>query len=181
MAWFGTENAMHIRRATSNDAGALAKVHIDSWRSAYRGLVPDAHLESLDCERRAQRFRESLGGNAGETHVAEQDGEVLGFLTLGACRDTDADQKATGEIWGIYLAPAHWRKGIGSLLCRYGEQRLRLRGYVAATLWVFAGNGPARRFYEAMGFKSDGASKTLNPGAPLEAVRYRKELGDAEK
>jgi ribosomal protein S18 acetylase RimI-like enzyme len=171
---------MEIRRATPEDAIALAEVHIDSWRSAYRGLVPDSHLDSLDYERRAQRFRESLAQNAEESYIAEQEGEVLGFLTLGVCRDTDVDQEKTGEIWGIYLAPEHWRKGIGTLLCRYGERILKARDYRIATLWVFAGNDQARRFYEAMGFKADGASRTLNPGTPLEAVRYRKELRDDE-
>ena len=172
---------MSIRRATPDDAAALARVHIDSWRSAYRGLVPDSHLEGLDYERRAQRFRESLAQNAEETYLAEQDGEVLGFLTLGGCRDTDVDQKTTGEIWGIYLAPGHWRKGIGTVLCRYGERILGARGYRSAILWVFAGNEQARRFYEAMGYRADGATKMLTPGAPLEAVRYRRELGDAEE
>jgi ribosomal protein S18 acetylase RimI-like enzyme len=172
---------MEIRRATPDDAVALAKVHIDSWRFAYRRLVPDSHLDGLNYERRAQRFRESLAQNAEESYLAEQKREVLGFLTIGACRDADVDQKTTGEIWGIYLAPGHWRKGIGTLLCRYGERILRERGYQSARLWVFAGNGQARRFYEAMGFKADGTSRTLNPGAPLEAVRYRKEVGDAER
>lgn len=143
--------------------------------------MPDSHLDSLDYERRGQRFRESLAQRAEESYLAEQDGEVVGFLTLGGCRDTDVDQKTTGEIWGIYLAPAHWRRGAGTSLCRYGERILKARGYRSATLWVFAANDSARRFYEAMGFKADGASKTLNPGAPLEAVRYRKELEDAER
>lgn len=168
---------MEIRRATPDDAAALARVHIDSWRGAYRGLVPDAYLDSLAYEGRTQRFRESLGADAEETYLAERDGNVLGFLTLGGCRDTDIDAQTTGEIWGIYLAPECWRKGIGSLLCRYGERILRARGYLAATLWVFGGNDSARRFYEAMGFRADGAAKMLNPGAPLEAVRYRKEFG----
>jgi len=174
---------MEIRRATPDDAVALAKVHIDSWRTAYRGLVPDSHLDGLNYERRAQRFRESLAQNAQnpeETYLAERNREVLGFLTLGGCRDADVDQKTTGEIWGIYLAPGNWRMGIGTLLCRYGERILEGRGYQSARLWVFAGNGQARRFYEAMGFKPDGGTKTLNPGAPLEAVRYRKELREAE-
>ena len=171
---------MDIRRATPADANALANLHVDSWRTAYRGLVPDSHLDSLDYDRRAQRFRESLSGHAEETYLAEQDGDVLGFLTLGGCRDEDVHQEATGEIWGIYLAPQHWRKGIGRLLCRYGERILRSRSYRIATLWVFAGNEQARRFYEAMGYKADGATNILSPGAPLEAVRYRRALGNAE-
>jgi len=173
-------NDMKIRCATPHDADALARLHIDSWRSAYRGLVPDSHLDNLNYDRRAQRFHESLAGHSEETYIAEQDSEVFGFLTLGRCRDEDLDREVTGEIWGIYLAPEHWGKGIGGLLCRYGERILRSRGYRIATLWIFAGNDQGRRFYEAMGYKADGARRTLNPGAPLEAVRYRRELKDAE-
>jgi hypothetical protein len=57
---------------------------------------------------------------------------------------------------------------------------LASRHFKQAILWVFEGNDSARRFYEAMGFKVDGASKTLNPGAPLKAIRYRKQLPLAE-
>ena len=107
---------------------------------------------------------------------------MLGFLTVGDCRDDDVDKQETGEIWGIYLAPVHWRKGIGRSLCQYGENLLRSRGYTVATLWVFKDNHQARRFYEAMRFQPDGASKTLHPGgAPVEAIRYRKELANAEQ
>jgi ribosomal protein S18 acetylase RimI-like enzyme len=167
---------MNIRRATPGDAGALAKVHVDSWRAAYRGLVPDSHLDNLDYERRSVRFRESLAASSEETYVAEENGKVVGFLTLGACRDEDVDREVTGEIWGIYLAPQHWRKGVGRLLCQRGEEILSTRGYTIATLWVFEGNHQARQFYEAMGFETDGASKSLNVGAPLQAIRYRKQL-----
>jgi ribosomal protein S18 acetylase RimI-like enzyme len=171
---------IEIRRATPDDALALATLHIDSWRSAYRGFVPTSYLDGLDYDQRTARFRESLAARAEETYLAEGDGDILGFLTVGPCRDEDVDGEVTGEIWGIYLAPQHWRKGIGTALCRYGEQLLRARGYRQAVLWVFADNDQARRFYEAMGFVADGASKVLRPGAPLEAVRYRKGLEDAE-
>lgn len=89
---------MNFRNATSDDANALAKLHVDSWRSAYRGLVPDSHLDSLDCERRAQRFRESIERNAEKTYIVEGDGKIFGFLTVGACRDADVDKDTTGEI-----------------------------------------------------------------------------------
>jgi ribosomal protein S18 acetylase RimI-like enzyme len=102
------------------------------------------------------------------------------MLTVGACRDTDVAHETTGEIWGIYLAPKHWRKGIGRTLCGYGERLLSRRGYLVATLWVLAGNGRARRFYEAMGFKADGASQMHDFDAALEAVRYRKALNSAQ-
>jgi ribosomal protein S18 acetylase RimI-like enzyme len=176
----GREVGIEIRQATPDDAVALARLHVDAWRSAYRGLVPDAFLEGLDYGRRAQRFRDALVANTEETYLAEQSGEVLGILTVGACRDADVDHETTGEIWGIYLAPQHWRKGIGRTLCQYGERLLSLRGYLAATLWVLAGNDRARRFYEAMGFSADGASRMHDFGAVLEAVRYRRALDSVE-
>ena len=170
-----------IRRATAEDAEALARLHVDAWRMAYRGLVPDSRLDGLDYERRAARFRERLGGHgleAGpskeETYVAEREGEVLGFVTLGDCRDADVDPARVGEIWGIYLAPRHWRQGAGTCLCRFAERLLASRGCVEVKLWVLAGNSRARRFYEAMGFAADGATKVLDLDAPLKAIRYGK-------
>jgi ribosomal protein S18 acetylase RimI-like enzyme len=157
----------------------MARVHIDSWRAAYRGLVPESFLESLDYARRAEGFRGFLVEHSGDTYAVAQAGKTIGFLTIGACRDADVDQEVAGEIWGIYLAPGYWRRGIGRQLCRRAEELLRAQGYVQATLWVFEGNEAARRFYEAMGFVPDGADKMLELGAPLRAVRYHKKLGDA--
>jgi RimJ/RimL family protein N-acetyltransferase len=171
---------MEIRRAVPGDAPALARVVIDAWRSAYRGLVPDAHLDALDYDERAQRFRDSLARNTQQTYLAEEAGETFGILTLGACRDADVDQEMTGEIWGLYLAPSHWRMGHGTSLARFGEQFLKAHGYRMSTMWVFAGNQAARRFYEAMGYVPDGAARTITAGTLLEVVRYRRTLSDPE-
>jgi ribosomal protein S18 acetylase RimI-like enzyme len=153
---------MDIRRATPYDAGAMAILHVDSWRAAYHGLVPDAFLDALEVDRRAERFREALSAGTEETYLAEQDGDLVGMLTIGACRDEDVDQKITGEIWGIYLAPQYWRQGIGSALCRYGE-RLLASAIIRSTLWVFARNKQARRFMKPWIY-SRRAAKMLNPG-----------------
>jgi len=112
--------------------------------------------------------------------VAEDSHELLGFMTLGGCRDADVELATTGEIWGIYLAPRHWRKGLGRRLCQCAEEMLNSRHYRQAMLWVLEDNDSARRFYEALGFQIDGAAKTLHLGTPLKAVRYRKELNRAE-
>jgi len=172
---------MKIRRATTDDAGSLARLHVDAWRAAYRGLVPDERLANLSYARSAERFRRSLAEGAEETYVAGKTGEAVGFVTLGACHDADVDQETTGEICCIYLAPTHWRKGLGTLLCRFAEETLRTRGYRTVTLWVFAGNARGTCFYEAMGYVPDGATKVLDVGAPLEVVRYRRALLNARR
>lgn len=53
---------------------------------------------------------------------------------------------------------------------------LSAHGFGRIVLWVFEGNDRARRFYEAMGYTPDGATKIIEVGAPLPAVRYSKEV-----
>jgi len=166
-----------IRAARVDDAEALARVHIDSWRAAYKGLVPESYLEKLDYEKRAERFHQFLSQpGTDDNFLIEFDREIAGFLTVGASRDGDLDQAATGEIWGIYLAQAFWRQGIGTALYRFGEKLLISRGYNQAILWVLEENNQARRFYEAMGFFVDGVERVYDLGAPLKGVRYCKML-----
>lgn len=170
---------LNLRRASSNDAPVLAKVHVASWKDSHSDIVPDSHLKGFTVERRTERFRESLASGAEETYVAEGDDQVLGFLTFGECRDPDVNHETTGEIWGIYLSPSHWRKGIGRFLAEQGEAMLSARGRSFATLWVLEANDQARRFYESMGFTTDGATKNVNLSDQLTAVRYRKRLKNA--
>ena len=167
---------MDIRPARVEDAPALARVHVDSWRAAYHGLVPDSSLEGFTYEWREGCFREALATGAEETYVIGRDGEIVALLTIGAARDPDLDARRTGEIWGIYISPDHWRRGIGSRLAEEAERILRSRGYEDAVLWVLEANQQARRFYEAMGFSPDGQSKDIDWGTVLKAVRYAKAL-----
>ncbi|HTY64845.1 MAG TPA: GNAT family N-acetyltransferase [Acidobacteriota bacterium] len=156
-------------------------MHVDSWRAAYKGLVPDEYLDHLDYEKRAVWFREHLGESSPEIFVIVESEEVLGFLTVGPSRDGDLATSKVGEIHGIYLSPGRWRQGIGRRVCRYAEDLLLSRGYSGASLWVFAGNESAKRFYESVGFAADGASKVLDVGVALDAIRYRKDIRRAEQ
>ena len=51
-----------IRAARVEDAAQIAAVHVRSWQSAYRGLLPQAYLDGLDHSNvRARRFYEAVG------------------------------------------------------------------------------------------------------------------------
>ena len=167
---------IHLRPATPDDAPTMATIHIEAWRTAYRGLVPDAFLASLDHRRRSERFRSFLETDVRNSYIIELDRVPVGHLTIGPCRDGDMADHAAGEIWGIYLLPTVWRKGIGSEVCRRAEEMLSEQGFGRVALWVFEGNDAARRFYEAMGYAPDGATRTIDVGAPLSTVRYMKAL-----
>jgi len=165
---------MKIRRVTVEDAVVAAKIHVDAWRSAYRGLVPDAFLQNMSYARREEAFRNSIAAKQGDMYLVEYQNTPVGLLTIGPCRDADLDIQTTGEIYGIYLIPETWRQGIGTWLAAEAERMLQARGYQQIMLWVFEGNSNARRFYEAVGYRVDGASKTIDLGKPLEVIRYRK-------
>ncbi|MDZ7816553.1 MAG: GNAT family N-acetyltransferase [Planctomycetota bacterium] len=167
---------LSVRLATVQDARKLAVIHVDSWRAAYTGLVPDKKLASLSYAKREKSFRDSLAHGREETWIAEQGDEPVGFATIGPCRDEDTAPSVIGEIWAIYLLPEKWRKGIGADLCRHAEGLLANRGFVCINIWVFRENRSARIFYEHMGYEPDGAQRELNIGKPLTAVRYEKRI-----
>ena len=171
---------MRIRRIGADDVAAVAQVHLESWNAAYRGLVPDEFLEGFTFEKRKDIAARGLADDAQETVVIEDDGRILGFVVFGASRDGDVEPKGAGEIWGIYIDPIHWRKGAGRKLAHHAQRALRERGFTVATLWVLEDNSGAREFYEKLGFCLNGGRKTVELGASLATVRYRKSIRDAE-
>jgi len=169
-----------IRDASPADADGIALVHVRSWQAAYRGLMPQEHLDQLDVARRAQGWTRSLTNadpSRYATLVAIADEQVAGFASIGPTRDPDADPASTGEVRAIYLLPQAWGQGLGRDLMSATLARLAVLGYQAATLWVLKENARARRFYQAAGFTTDGAEQTEDiAGAPVTEIRYRRDL-----
>lgn len=143
---------MNIRRASLADARAVAEVHVESWRAAYRDLVPQGYLDALSIDSREKFWRESIERESPELWLAEIESSVVGWVAFGASRDSDAVGRV-GEVSAIYLLPAHWSTGIGLKLWLTARGRLIERGFETATLWVFADNARAVRFYRAAGFE----------------------------
>ncbi|MEU4573430.1 MULTISPECIES: GNAT family N-acetyltransferase [Nonomuraea] len=167
---------MTVRQATPADAEAIAGIHVRSWQAAYRGLMPQDHLDGLDPAARLPRWRRLLGETAWPRSgilVAEDDGGVTGFTGFGPARDPDQDPASVAEITTLYLAPEAWGRGIGGALLGTAVDALTGAGYGLATLWVLDTNARARRFYEALGWRGDGTVKPDDlRGFPLTEVRY---------
>lgn len=166
---------VEIRYANMSDAKALGAIQSASWRAAYKGLVPEHVLEAYTPEVREKAFKEFLGAGTSLNAVALYDGSPAGFVCFEKCRDGDAPA-ARGEIWGIYLSPEYWRRGIGSKLLTWAIDELKNRGYTSVSLWVFEDNAGARAFYEQRGFTADGAKMGLEVGKKLAVVRYVKDI-----
>lgn len=165
-----------VRVATAGDAGAIARVHVSSWRAAYAGIVPDRVLARLDEARRAEQWRGWVdrGAEGVWVLVAEERGDVVGFVAFHSRGDR------AGEVQAVYLDPGWWRRGVGRMLMEAAEARLVADGVDEATLWVLTANGRARAFYERVGWQPDGATQDLDfDGTPVPEVRYRRSLEPA--
>jgi ribosomal protein S18 acetylase RimI-like enzyme len=167
-----------VRPATLDDALAIATIHVRAWQAAYQGIVPAAFLDSLSIEEREVRWRRNLAGDASATYVAAGADGVVGWASVGRCRDPDATS-ATGELWAIYVAPARWHRGVGQALWARGRSHLAGEGFKDVVVWVLEDNRLARRFYESAGFGGEPEqTKVLDiGGAGVREVRLRAPLG----
>ncbi len=158
-----------IREATADYARDLAVCHIESWREAYRGLIPDHLLDAFDTERRTRQWirtiiefgpvgnPETTGTESYTTMVAVDDtrdsgDRVLGFAHAGPPRDEP--RPAERELFALYVRAARHGTGIAADL-----MRAILLPDTDTALWVFEENPRARNFYRKFGFAADGARR----------------------
>lgn len=140
-----------IRRATVDDAVAVARVHIQSWRETYSPMLEPGELDELSLERRADRWATNLTGGT-QLWVAEADGTVVGIAGLGGGRHEEHPRPL--ELGALYVIADFHGTGAGQHLLDAAI------GDAPAFLFVARGNARAIRFYERNGFEFDGASET---------------------
>jgi ribosomal protein S18 acetylase RimI-like enzyme len=138
-----------VRRAVVDDAHAIERVRTDTWRVAYRGLVPDSLLDGLGYDATRRRALMSALPSHQFALVAEDDRAVVGFCVGGRARPPD--ERFGGEVYAIYVLPEHQGRGAGRALLQAAAKELVDRGHVSMIIWVLRENAPSRRFYERMG------------------------------
>jgi len=181
---------IEVRDADVEDADALATAHIDAWRAAYRGVVPDEYLDADEfASSRRDRWRSWTWQQIPDSRlfVVTLQGRVVGFGHAGpeqvaahgiepSGSDADAAQDPRGEIYGFYLHPTAWGSGGAGALMSRCEEFLRDEGFGSAVLWVLRDNPRARAFYEKAGWHSTGHESLFTPseppGSPLPKVSF---------
>ena len=142
---------MIFREATAADAVAIAWLHAESWRSAYRGIFADDFLDQRVHQERRESWKARFSGGESRPFfvlLAENGGGLAGF----ACTFPEKD-----PIWGSYLdnlhvAPGLTGQGIGLRLLSEVVSRLEMKGSRGGLyLWVVEQNHRAREFYEKAG------------------------------
>jgi len=167
-----------IRPATVRDAKAIAEIHVAASRAAYQGLLPDDQLNALSADKREQFWREAIQYMEPQVLVATVDSQVVGFVGFDRSRDKGTPSTC-GEIWAIYVDPAHWDKGAGVVLWDGANDGLKEEGCTKVTVWVPVRNERGLRFHERAGFKREMTSlKTVAVGSvKLEEIRLKREVG----
>lgn len=162
-----------IRIATAEDSLAIARVHVETWRDAYRGIVADKHLADLSVEVRAAKWLERLTADFEQRpliFVAEDLGEVVGFVSGGATSQPGLPYDA--ELYGLYVKPDRQRQRFGRLLTRALVDELVERGFRGLVVGVLERNESGRRFYESIGSREVGRQSLVIGGDAHSEIFY---------
>lgn len=108
---------MKIRKAVLSDAAGIAKVHVDSWKSTYKNIIPDAYLKKLSYEQRTELWKRNITKEGNYVFIGENhQGEIIGFADCGR-RETN-NVPNSGDLTSIYLLEEYQGYGIGRQLLK---------------------------------------------------------------
>lgn len=160
---------MEIRRLRpEDDRLAVARIYEESWRYAYKGIVPQDYLDGL----RSEQWVPNLGREGLFHLLAEENGVFVG--TVSFCGSRLEEYADFGEIVSLYLLPQFIGRGYGRRLLAAALGELGEMGFRDVFLWVLEENRRARDFYERYGFSQSGESLTHSVGGKdLTEIMYR--------
>lgn len=141
---------MKIRKAVLEDASGIAKVHVDSWRTTYKEIVPEEFLKKLSYSAREEMWKNTIPTR--DVFVAENDhGQIIGFAAGGEERSNDYSPY-DGELYAIYIFEEQQKQGAGKKLLQKVVESLNRTGKQSMLVLVLKDN-PAIHFYKALGAK----------------------------
>ncbi|MBC7794575.1 MAG: GNAT family N-acetyltransferase [Clostridia bacterium] len=162
--------SLRVRAARIADAADIARVHVDSWRETYTGIIPESYLRELRYPKQEAEWKHHLAMPGNATFVAEDSlAGVVGFANGGPERSGRSSYFA--ELYVLYLLERYHSRGIGSaLICAFARELTQI-GLLRMLVWVLSDN-PARGFYEALGGRFIGETPVAVGGARLIEVAY---------
>ena len=137
-----------IRKSTIADADAIARVQVESWKTTYAGIVPDAFLAALDIVTQTQMWTEQINADSSLVFVVEDKTGVTGFVCGGCLREPVENYDA--ELYAIYLLQPKQGRGTGRALTRTLVEALQAGGFKSLLVWVLEQN-PSAAFYRHLG------------------------------
>jgi L-amino acid N-acyltransferase YncA len=161
-----------VRKAKVDDAEWIAKVRVDTWRTAYKGILTEEFLSNMSSDQSRHMWETILLDPKSQdaVYVAEDSSKhVVGFVSCGPYRDNDPLYK--GEIYALYVLQEGQKRGIGRQLMQAAVTSLKNRGFNSMIAWVLADN-PSSQFYERLGGKHVQTRNIAIGGKQLEEYAY---------
>lgn len=142
-----------IREGKIEDVHGIAKVHIDSWNTTYKNIVPEEYLKTKTYKEQEERWlnRYFRSENTKEfLYVAvTTNNEIVGFI-CGSSKNEDVEYK--GTISTLYILKNYQRQGIGRQLVKVIVERICKADVEKLIIWALEDN-PYCKFYEKIGGK----------------------------
>jgi len=167
-----------IRRATTADASAIGRVHVETWQSTYAGLLPDKTLVQMSDGRQSAWWSRALADPKEARGVFVADDEEAGVVGFGSCGPVreppdglNGTEVRVGEVYTLYVEPDFQNQGLGRRLLDALFRQLRADGCDTAVLWMLAAN-PTRFFYEGLGGEPVGHRVDTMAGADVEEMAF---------
>lgn len=146
---------IRIRPVRDGDECCFAHIQTESWKAAFKDIVPaDILSKCTQTERVTEMYRKLLAEHKGNGYILELDGKPHCIAWWDATREKDMPGFA--ELICIHSLRENWRKGCGKMMMERILSDMERAGYSKIMLWVFEDNVRAIRFYEALGFVASG-------------------------
>ena len=141
-----------IRNIEEKDIPNVVDIQIDGWKSAYKGIVDDNILKSMNRNERIAKRKNDYKENG--FIVAELNNQVVGF-----CRYIDSNKFTQDipnidcELLALYVKPKLKYNGIGTRLFQFVINDFKSKNKNKMILWCLKDNEPSKKFYTKMGGK----------------------------
>jgi GNAT superfamily N-acetyltransferase len=177
-----------VRLARPEDAEAIARVQLVTWRTAYRALLPATVLDDWDEPAAVAAWRTAVVQPPTPAHgvlVALDGVQVTGFAAYGPAELGDEDDALpagpTDEVTALLVEPRWGRRGHGSRLLAAVTDLAAAAGVVRLQLWLPEEDQVTARFLDGAGWAKDGWARTLDTGGSLlRQLRWHTLLDGAE-
>jgi GNAT superfamily N-acetyltransferase len=178
-----------VRPGRPEDADAVARVQVVTWRAAFRSLLPAAVLDGWDDGTAAESWRAAIAAPPTPGHgvlVAVERAEVVGFAAYGPAELTSAERPHPSgpslEVATLLVEPRWGRRGHGSRLLAAVVDLARTTGVSRLQSWLAESDRVSAEFLESAGWAPDGWARTLDTGGtPLREVRWHTLLDNDAK
>jgi GNAT superfamily N-acetyltransferase len=140
-----------LTAASTHDIESIARLHAQSWRSAYRGMLSDEYLDQHVVADRLEFWSARFASVPAERRLVLQavnDGVLMGFV----CVLLDAEPNWGARLDNLHVSPESKGTGIGFALFQAAREWIAsVSPGTAMHLWCVERNHVARRFYDRQG------------------------------